>query len=780
MNFNETYWKVKRAYMRNRQLIARCISITLMVILVVAIGLLANNIYQHDVARAQVGEGLDKSPIKKKPANYGEAGFNLVADNDNYALYADYTTGEIKVLEKKTNKEWFSNPQDPNSDTYAPIKTKLRAQFYINFLNLDGCIEVSHNNYTNSIRDGGMTHTLVDNGIRFDFAFPTSGVIVPVQYTINEKGLVAEILVNEIDEQWSNRYIVRDITFLPFFGAGGLDDEGYLMIPDGSGTLIEFNNDKQTAATYTGTVYGDNLTIPKKKASSMLNEQITLPVFGVKCNDNGFLAVITSGDANAKIQATTSKKTSSYNQVYSTAVIREMSSSSMGGGWHMSGEKASSVNDSSEILLEGKNYTVEYYFLEEGNADYSAMSNCYREHLEANSQMANSALSDKSYLVLDLIGAVSIEKFVFGIKMPVVTAMTSYNDVVNIVKELKAQGVENIIINYSGAVKGGLQNKIYNAFKIESKLGSKKDFNRMIEYLREENVILFMETNPVDLYNDGNGYVGNDDGAKTFFNKYGFQYLYSLDSYEAINESRWHLLTPQLAADATVKFAESVKKANAGNVSVDRLGTALYANYVNGDGYISRTGSQKLWVNALSTLQDTSDYVLIHGGNAFCLPYVDVVTDISTGSSEFDMTDQSVPFYQMTMSGNLLMTGEGINTTVDYDYAFLKALETGCSVKFNLIAADVTELVGTSYNDKTSYSYDFWKDIIVEKYLEMQEVYEAIGSNKIIHHENVTESVTLTVYESASLVINYGLEAYEYNGIRIQPNDYAIIAGGAQ
>ncbi len=781
MDINVLYWKVKRVIMRNRQLIARCISITLTVAFVVVLGLLANNIYQNDLERERnVVQGLDKSPIKTKPAKYEELGFRLFADNDNFALYADTATGEIKVLEKKTNKEWFSNPQDWDKDIYAPIPTALRAQFMVTFINLDGGVEVAHNNWTDSIRKGGMTYTEVENGIRFDFAFPFSGVIIPVQYTLNEKGLVAEVLVNEIDEQWSTRFIVRDITFLPYFGAGGLEDEGYLMIPDGSGTLIEFNNEKQSSAVYNGMVYGDNLTFPKETTSSMHSEQISLPVYGVKCNDNGFLAVITSGDANARIHATTSKKTSAYNQVYSTVQIRDTSNAGMGGGWVFAGSVASSITVSTEILTEGANYTLQYYFLEQGNADYSAMSNCYREHLIANNQMADSKLADDKYLVLDLIGAVSIEKYVFGIKMPVVTALTSYNDVVNIVKELKSQGVENIIINYSGAVKGGLQNKINDAFKIESKLGSKKDFNRMLEYLAEENVILFIETNSVDLHEDGNGYVGNDVGVKTFFGKYGFQYQYSLDSYEAIKSTRWHLLTPQLAADATQKFAESAKKANIENLSVDRFGSALYSNYTDGKDYISRTGTQKLWVNTLSTLQDNSDHVLIRGGNAFCVPYADVVTDISTESSDFDMTDKSVPFYQLTMCGNLLMTGEGINTTVDYDHAFLKALETGCSVKFNLICADVTELVGTPYNDKTSYSYDFWKDIVVEKYLELQEVHAAIGSGQILRHENVTKDVTLTVYESASLVINYGLEAYTYNGVEIQPNDYAIIPGGAQ
>ena len=776
MDINVTYWKIKRTILRNRNTISRCISIVLAVALIVCIGLLVNTVVQADRERERnTVEGKDKSPIKKGNYVPEKLGFRLFADNDKYELHADTDTGEIMVLEKQSGKKWYSNPQDYENDKIVPMETSLRNQFTITFMNLKDCIEVTKESWFDSVFRGNLTYEKVENGIRFNYAFHVSGVIVPVQYTINENGLVAEVLVSEIQELWAERFVVKDITFLPYFGAGGLEDEGYLLVPDGSGTLIEFNNNKQSSNSYVGTVYGDNLTIPKKTASSMLREQISMPVYGMKCNDNGFLAVITSGEANAKISATTSRKSSSYNHIYSTAIIREMSNAGMGGGWVFSGGQASHICDSSDILLDGENYTVQFYFLEQGNADYSAMSNCYREHLAANKQLANSALTDKNYLVLDLIGAVSIEKYVMGIKMPVITALTTYNDVVDIVKELKAKGVENIIINYSGAADGGIGNEIYNSFKTESKLGSKKDFNRMIEYLKQENVILFMETNPVDLYNDGNGYTGNDVGVKTFFGKYGFQYEYELDSFEAIEKSRWHLLTPQLAADATVKFAESAQKAKIENISVDRFGSVLYSNYADDNNYISRTGTKKLWMETLSTLQTNSGHVLIHNGNVFCLPYVDVVTDVSSESSDFDMADQSIPFYQMTMRGSLLMTGEGINTTVDYDYAFLKALETGCGLKFNLIASDVTNLVGTPYNDKTSYSYDFWKDIVVEKYLAMQEVYAAIGNETITYHENVTKDVSLTMFESACLVINYGPESYTYNGVTIQPNDYAII-----
>ena len=781
MSIKVDFWKWKRAWRRNKTLISRIVSITLAVVLVVALALVANQIHKSDVARAEAaGQGLDKSPIKKKPAKYGEAGFNKVAENANYMLSADYTTGEIVVLEKKTGKQWFSNPVDRANDNLAPIKTKLNSQIDVEFMDLEACTTQVFDNYTASIRQGGMEHKLIENGIKFTFSFPTTGAIIPVQYTLCEDGLLAEIVVDEIQELWTDRFFIQNISFLPYFGAGGLTDDGYLLVPDGAGSLIEFNNNKQKNQSFVGTVYGDNLIRAGGTTSAMQKERISMPVFGAKCNDSAFFAVILTGDTDSSITATVSRKSNSYNHVYATAAIREMATKSMDAGGVYEGQKKSSIFDSSDILLEGKNYAVKYFFLDKEDADYAGMSKCYREFLTEQKQLNDSALADKKYMVLDLIGAVSIEKYVVGVKTPVITALTTYDDGVQIVKELKEQGVENLIVNYIGALDGGLSNKMNNKIASESKLGSKKEFRNMVEYLKQENVILFMETNPIDLHEDGNGYRGNRDGAKSFFNAFGFQYQYNLDDYKYVNASRWHLLTPVKVPGFVSEFMDSAVSNDLKNISFDRLGTALYSNYTKDEFYSPRGRTLELWTEALKTASEKADYLMLHGGNAYTLAYADVVTDTSSGSSEFDVSDYNIPFYQMTFQGNLLLTAEGINTTVDYDQAFLKALETGCSLKFNLINAKVSDLVGTDYNDKTSYSYEYWKDIVVEKYLELQKATAQFAGKQIVGHEYLDNDVTMTSYESGKIIVNYGEQAYSYNGTTVEPRGYLIVSGGAK
>ncbi|MBO7252656.1 MAG: hypothetical protein J6V25_08515, partial [Oscillospiraceae bacterium] len=260
MNIQERYWKWKRAFNKRKETIGRIISITLIVALLVVVSIAAYNIRQSDLYREEVAnQDKDKTTIKNiKNPNYGDPGFRKIAENDKLILSADVTTGEISVTEKASGKVWYSNPQDRQNDTYATIKSRVSAQLHVKFVNLEKGIKVEYDNYNGSINKGRMEHELIENGIKFTFGFPTANVFIPVQYFLTEDGFQAEIVVDEIEGVGYNPFMIESIALLPFFGAGGLEDEGYLMVPDGSGALIDFNNNKQARQSYMEKVYGAN------------------------------------------------------------------------------------------------------------------------------------------------------------------------------------------------------------------------------------------------------------------------------------------------------------------------------------------------------------------------------------------------------------------------------------------------------------------------------------------------------------------------------------------
>ena len=63
---------------------------------------------------------------------------------------------------------------------------------------------------------------------------------VNVVYRLEGDSLIVEVPLNEVE--YKDNYPIYYLNVLPYFGAGGLEDEGYMLVPEGGGALINFNN----------------------------------------------------------------------------------------------------------------------------------------------------------------------------------------------------------------------------------------------------------------------------------------------------------------------------------------------------------------------------------------------------------------------------------------------------------------------------------------------------------------------------------------------------------
>ena len=140
-----------------------------------------------------------------------------------------------------------------------------------------------------------------------------------IEYTLNEDGsLSVRVPSNSItfDDTY---YTLDKITPLKFFGAGDMTSDGYVFYPDGSGSVIEFEDfynptsNKQTTLIVSSDVYGTDYCY--SKITGAYREPITMPVFGVvnevKANTlsaaisgndtvtNGYFAILEEGSALA-------------------------------------------------------------------------------------------------------------------------------------------------------------------------------------------------------------------------------------------------------------------------------------------------------------------------------------------------------------------------------------------------------------------------------------------------------------------------------------------------
>ena len=246
--------------------------------------------------------------------------FKEVAKNDRFVLAFDEASTFISLTDNKTGQTWYSNPPiSVNEDPYVEgmAKTDIRSVLRIAYTN-SSMKTKDANSYAGSVMRGAFEYKMLDNGLRVDYTFEEANIVIPVQYTLLDDGMKAEVIFSEIKENGSNT--LNTLDFLMYFGASGEKDKGYFVVPDGSGALINFNNEKNVdSMKYNKPFYGiDNAETTEADIESSRSEKITLPVFGVVKNGYGFLAEVVSGAETANLKAAMSgnRLVGAYNVIY--------------------------------------------------------------------------------------------------------------------------------------------------------------------------------------------------------------------------------------------------------------------------------------------------------------------------------------------------------------------------------------------------------------------------------------------------------------------------------
>jgi len=138
-------------------------------------------------------------------------------------------------------------------------------------------------------------------------------------YRLDGGNLVASVDAAALEED-TKPFRIHSINLLENFGAAGKSEEGYMLIPDGSGALIPLNSGNKTAQAILIPLYGEDGALSVKEKVSRF-EAARLPVFGIKTGDKALFAIIEQGDGLAKIGADIAGRQHSYNTVMSQFVV---------------------------------------------------------------------------------------------------------------------------------------------------------------------------------------------------------------------------------------------------------------------------------------------------------------------------------------------------------------------------------------------------------------------------------------------------------------------------
>lgn len=684
-----------------------------------------------------------------------ESKWETVAENSNLKLSFDPAETLLMVEDKNTGAVYLSNPENAAKDTVAfgQNKTLIRSLMDVTYVD-DQSASYTVNSYTGSTKEQTYRYNYADNGVYVTFQFEKQEFEIPCYFGITEDRFVAKVLGEQIVQHGPLR--VSKISFLPFFAAGTRDEDGYMLVPDGSGALINFNNQKQGYVGYNQSVYGRNLA-QNVQTYSQVTMDAMMPIFGISKESGSMLAVITNGASQADLSANVSGKITSVNNIYASVSFIQSENNTL-----LSGSDNEEV--STMLSKQSKDFDFEVsYFLLPGTAGYPEMAQCYRQYLTAEKGMSADDSANQKLISLDFIGGMKTRKTFLGVPYMAVEPLTSFADVSRIALEIQNITGTTIQTVLEDTLNGGSQSKMPTSVSFASALGGKRAYDTMANALRQNGISVYNLYDTATLKADGNGY-SSLDAARNVSRSASRQYDYKLSSgARDTKRSAVYLLTPSAAAEVTDKLVESAHKNGIKSLGISGITSKMYGDYRKDT--VSPMETEASFVNALANAAAKTDSLLLDRAFAYSFPYADVISNVPVYSSRFDVEDEAVPFYQMVMSGAAELYAAPINDCGDVRAAFLKSVEYGCSPTFRLMAAGSTALQDTSYQFYFSLSYADWVDEIVNMSEEMAGL--PMGQ-RLVNHEKLADGVYASTFADGTVVyVNYGAEAAKVGGVQI-------------
>ena len=585
-------------------------------------------------------------------------------------------------------------------------------------------------------------------------------------YRLEGDDLVVEVPMGDIE--FLSDYPIYTMTILPYFGAGGVDEQGYLLVPEGGGALINFNNGKIAQSNYYANLYGWDMATNRK---ALVHDTMAYyGVFGVSKGDNAFLCMLEDGAAYASIQADVSGKTNSYNYVNAVYSMSHREQYDVG-------DRYNGMMFVYEEELPDESLVQRYRFADTGS--YVELADVYHDYLAAKHPEQFTPLADESApAAIELLGAVDKVEQVLGVPVDKPIKLTSFTEAQEILSNLQNAGFGNLYVKLSGWANGGIKQKLFTKIKPVSALGGTKALKSLISYAKDNGVELYLDGVTDYAYNSNilNGFIVFTDAARLASQERVELYDYSKITFGQMDyEDPYYLLSHEnidKMADNLIGYAA----ANGAGVSFRNMGSEVSSDFDETD-LQTRQKQVAVQVSKFEKAKQAGEGIMINEGNDYAMPYADMITNMDLGGSEYTILDRMVPFYQLAVHGFANYTGEPLNMVQDYENELLKSAEYGAGLAFTFMKETAFAIQSTDYTKYFGAGYDSWKDKAAEIYNRYNSELGHTFNQRMTDHKYLTDMVTCTSYEDGTKVyVNYSYEDYRAeDGTNVPARDYVAV-----
>lgn len=697
----------------------------------------------------QQGEGGGTAAVIYAP----EGSSDTAIENERYRLTLEENYSVMNLVDKTTGEVWSSLPTDKYFDAEAlnPMwRMRTSSLFQLGYTNITSGLGVIVNSpllqmdYTAAgcLKDGELY-------VSYDLAQPS--IRLTLVFSLEEDGFRVRIPFDGIEE-YGTQFSIVNLAILPYMSGATDAADGYYLYPDGSGAIMEFQDIAHIGeSSYSYIVYGDvqnyeRFLLPFEAETPYA----MLPVYGVNINDRGYIAILTQGDANARISVSCSTKMVAVNGLYGEFLYRQ--------GFKDSRVKTSTVLSYAGGIIPGDR-EIYYRFLETGNTDYNAMAANYRSYLESRG-MEYGRTDGKYPLFLDVLMGIEEEGLLFDEWQQV----TDFEQAKEMTEDLKNQGVDNLVVNLKGYTKHGYFSEP-NSFRINSSLGGKSGLKNFLKTAGELNVPVTLDYHMLYAWDRIGGFSTQRD-------------IIYLGNYAALTDEdeKLFLLGPDAALRKFGKFDKKVEKYDISGYSLGGIGDTLAYSYNARSRYNSSQVISE-WNGLLAELTDKYKVLALDGGNAYVLGYADYLKNIPAKDQGFRFTTRSVPFYQLVVHGLAGYTMQAGNLSGDLAGEKLKWVEYGYLPYFELTSEGSESLMYTEYNELFTSEYDRWKGEVLEVYEELSDSVGFLAQEIITEHISLGGELYRVTYGNGTRIyINYADYEQTADGITIPARDYVVAA----
>lgn len=590
---------------------------------------------------------------------------------------------------------------------------------------------------------------------------------VSMEYRLEGNDLVVTVPMSEIE--YKEEYPILNLTILPYFGAGGTEEDGYMLVPEGGGSIIRFNNGKLAQNSYYSNVYGWD--IAQGRDYVVHETRAYYGVYGIAKADASYICILEDGAPYASIVADISGRTNSYNYVNANFGILHREQCDVADMYN--GEMFMYEEE-----IPDENLVERFRFVE--TDEYTDMADAYHDYLEEKYGDAFTETTEESVPVaVEIIGAVDKMEQVLGVPVSEPLKLTTYQEAEEILKDLQENGVSNLSVKMSGWMNHGVRQRMLSDVDLISDLGNKKQLKSLLSYAGENGIRIYLDGVTNYAYDSDffDGFSVFRDAAR-LANKEKVELL----EYDPVyyGEQEWkdsyYLLKPEKMVQMIQNLADAAADYGAQGVSFRDTGYQLSADY-NHKNLVTRQEVLNIQQEEMDKISDSGLGIMTNMGNDYMLGVTDFITNMDLNGSEYTIIDETVPFYQMAIHGYVDYAGEALNLSGDYQEELLKSVEYGAGLYFTFMEAETTELQNTYYTQYFGANYDAWKDRMMEIYGRYESELGKTCKERMTDHETLTDGVKMTVYENGTKVyVNYNMTDYKMeNGTVVPARDYLVI-----